>query len=206
MVGDSTNQTINFVIPSFFDSAVNVSSSNNNTISVPTNSIPVMLKTNNEKYYNIKGSEITLNENKTNFVIDISNALAINNMSVFEGNWTVYYAGGAKQFSNVPFHPSVNGFGDLSELDSEIFLETYFVEANSMDVYIKSEKNGNLAVKIFSDNVELQTAILNCTSSISKKKINFNNPTSGMIKIVRDYDNELDTLKDVNVNIYKVEG
>ena len=206
LVGEAPNQTINFVIPSLLDSSINVSSANNNKISVPTNSIPVMLKTNTDQYYNIKGSEITLNENKTNFVIDISNALAIYNISSFEGDWTVYYAGGAKQFYNIPFHPNVNGVGDLSNSNSEIYLDTYLIDSNGIDVCIKSEKSGNVALKILVDDVELQTVVLDSSTSIKKKKINFNISVTGSVKIVRDYNNTKDTLNGSDVKIYKIEG
>ena len=204
LVGESPNQTINFVLPSFWNSYVTVSESENNTISVPTYSIPVMLKTNTGKFYNIKGSEISLNENKTNFVINISNALAVNNISYFNGEWEVYYAGAAKQASNINFIPSENGVGELNSTNNEIILQSYLIEANYINLYNKSEKDGKFVIKIFVDNVEKQSYVLNTSSSIVKNTLNFNETITGNVKIIRDVENSLDDVE--NVNIYKIEG
>ena len=119
LVGESPNQTLNFVLPTFWNSFEIVKESKDKTITVSTNAIPVMLKTNNGKYYNIKGREITLNENKTKFVIDISNALAVNNLNDFTGVWEVYFAGSAKQISNIIFTPSNHGVCNLNSSNNE---------------------------------------------------------------------------------------
>ena len=204
LVGESPNQILNFVLPTFWNSFVTVTESDNNTISVPTNSIPVMLKTNTGKYYNIKGSEISLNDNKTNFVINISNALAVNNISSFNGNWEVYYAGGAKPVSNIIFSPSTNGVGQLNSSNDEIVLQTYLIESNCINLYNKSSESGTFVIKVFVDDIEKQSFVLNTSNKITKNTLNFNELITGNVKIVRDFGSSSDTVE--NVNIYKIEG
>lgn len=104
ITGDSPNQTLNFVLPSFGDSFEIVKASYDDTISVSCKGIPVMLKTNTGKYYNIRGREISLSNDKTRFIIDISGALAVNNCAFFEGEWVVYFAGSTSLSSKVQYH------------------------------------------------------------------------------------------------------
>lgn len=108
ITGDSPNQTLNFVLPSFGDSFEIVKTSSDNTISVSCKGIPVMLKTNTGKYYNIRGKEISLNESKSQFVIDISNALAVNNTSLFQADWIVYFAGSTSLSPRVQYHKTLS--------------------------------------------------------------------------------------------------
>lgn len=104
ITGDAPNQIINFVLPSLADCFEIVNTAENNHITVSSKAIPVMLMTNTGKYYDIKGKEISLNEDKTRFVIDISNALIVNNQSYFEGDWVVYFAGNTNQNQEVERH------------------------------------------------------------------------------------------------------
>lgn len=104
ITGNSPNQTLNFVLPSFGDSFEIVKASYDDTISVSCKGIPVMLKTNTGKYYNIRGREISLSNDKTRFIIDISGALAVNNCAFFEGEWVVYFAGSTSLSSKVQYH------------------------------------------------------------------------------------------------------
>lgn len=62
-----------------------------NKINVQNGYIPVMIKTNTNKFYTIRGEDLSLSGN--GIVIDISNALALNNLSSFQGEWTVYFGG-----------------------------------------------------------------------------------------------------------------
>lgn len=64
----------------------------NNKIIVSCEYVPFMLKLNNNKFYTVRGEDLSINENN-NFVIDITNALAINNMKNFVANWFVYFGG-----------------------------------------------------------------------------------------------------------------
>ena len=163
-----------------------------------------MLKTNTGKFYNIKGSEISLNDDKTNFLINISNALAVNNISSFNGTWEVYFAGGAKPVSNISFNPSTNGVGKLNSENREIILQSYLIESNCIYLYNKSEEEGSFVVKVFVDDVEKQSFSLNTSNKIIKNTLNFSESITGNVKIVRNFESSSDTVE--NVNIYKIEG
>lgn len=204
LVGDSPNQTLNFVLPAFSNNFEIVKTASNNTITVSANAIPVMIKTNNNKYYNIRGREISLNDSKTNYIIDISNALAVNNTATFTGEWEVYFAGSSKTVSNISFMPSTLGVGVLNNDNNEIVLETYLIESNFLNVYNKSENEGTFFVKIYLNDTELKDCVLQSSNQIIKNIIKFENPISGHVKIVRDNNNSSDTIEDVN--IYKIEG
>ena len=204
LVGESPNQTLNFILPTFWNSFEIVKESQDRTITVSTNAIPVMLKTNNGKYYNIKGREITLNENKTKFVIDISNALAVNNLIEFSGVWEVYFAGSAKQTSNIIFTPSTHGVCKLNSSNSEITFETYLIDSNFINIYCNSQDDGNFVVKILNNNVEIKKETLQTSTKMMKNTISFDEPITGNVKIVKDYENEFDEIDEVN--IYKIEG
>ena len=68
-----------------------ITSCDNNKITVSSNFIPVTIKTNSGKFYSIRGEDLMLSGNK--FIIDISNALAINDLSEFTGMWYIYFGG-----------------------------------------------------------------------------------------------------------------
>lgn len=70
---------------------IKVESCQNNQITVPAGYVPVMIKTNTNKFYTIRGEDLSLSNNE--FIIDISNALALNNLSSFQGDWFVYFGG-----------------------------------------------------------------------------------------------------------------
>lgn len=72
---------------------IKISSCQNNQIIIPTGYIPFMLKTNNNKFYTIRGEDLSLSEDENNFIIDISNALALNNLSEFQADWVIYFGG-----------------------------------------------------------------------------------------------------------------
>lgn len=75
---------------------IKIDSCYENKIIVPSDYIPVSLKLNNKKFYTIRGEDLSLDDNETNFIIDISNALAVNNLAYFEPTWYVYFGGKAK--------------------------------------------------------------------------------------------------------------
>lgn len=202
--GNSPNQILNFVLPAFSNNFEIVKEASNNTISVSSNAIPVMIKTSNNKYYNIRGREITLNNNKTKYLIDITNALAVNNTPSFSGEWEVYFSGSAKQISNISFSPTTNNVCTLNSSNSEITLNSYFIETNFINIYNKSETSGDFVIKVFVDDIEIQTNVLQSSNYIIKNTIKFNSNITGNVKIIRDYENPLDVIEDVN--IYKIEG
>lgn len=70
---------------------IRVESCQNNQITVPTGYIPVMIKTHTNKFYTIRGEDLSLSNNE--FIIDISNALALNNLSSFQKYWFIYFGG-----------------------------------------------------------------------------------------------------------------
>ena len=72
---------------------ITVSSCENNKITINSKNIPIMLKTNTGKFYSIRGEDISIENNQ--FKVDISNALAVNNLSEFTGDWFVYIGGKA---------------------------------------------------------------------------------------------------------------
>lgn len=68
-----------------------ISSCLNNQISVPLDYIPFMIKLNNNKFYTVRGEDLSIDNN--NFIVDISNALAKNDMKKFEADWYIYFGG-----------------------------------------------------------------------------------------------------------------
>lgn len=73
-------------------SCLRISSCYNNIIVIPSlKYIPFMLKTNNGKFYSIRGEDLSIYNNS--FQIDISNALAVNNLNKFVSDWYVYFGG-----------------------------------------------------------------------------------------------------------------
>ena len=75
---------------------IKIDSCYENKIIVPSDYIPVALKLNNKKFYIIRGEDLSLDDNETNFIIDISKSLAVNNLAYFEPTWYVYFGGKAK--------------------------------------------------------------------------------------------------------------
>ena len=73
-------------------SCLRISSCYNNVIVIPSlKYIPFMLKTNNGNFYSIRGEDLSIYDNS--FQIDISNALAVNNLSEFVSDWYIYFGG-----------------------------------------------------------------------------------------------------------------
>lgn len=72
---------------------VKIESCEDNKINVPNVYIPFMIKTHENKFYTIRGEDLSLDDEKNEFIIDISNALALNNLSSFEKYWFVYFGG-----------------------------------------------------------------------------------------------------------------
>ena len=71
-----------------------------NQIFVTNDVVPVMIKTHLNTFYSIRGEDLSLSEDGTKIIIDISNALAVNNLYKFPTNltednaWVVYFAKG----------------------------------------------------------------------------------------------------------------
>lgn len=68
-----------------------ITSCSNNQIIVSSDYVPFMLKLNNGKFYSVRGEDLSVIDNK--FRIDISNALAVNNLKEFSSSWFVYFGG-----------------------------------------------------------------------------------------------------------------
>lgn len=68
-----------------------ITSCSNNQIIVSNNYVPFMLKLSNGNFYSLRGEDLSVNGN--NFIIDITNALAVNNLNSFSSSWFVYFGG-----------------------------------------------------------------------------------------------------------------
>ena len=202
LVGDSPNQKLNFVLPSFGDSFEIVRTSTNNKIFVSSKAIPVMIQTGNGKYYNIRGKEISLSDDKTKFIIDISNALIVNNTSVFSGDWVVYFAGNVENtVSNIPFSPSEHGVGSFDDSPKEIFLDTYFVQQKSFNMYHKSNANSEFNLSIYVDSVKNKEITLSTSTVVTKSTIVLDAEITGSVKLVCNNISNTEI-----INICKIEG
>lgn len=67
-----------------------------NQIYIRTDVIPVTIKTHLNTFYSIRGEDLSLSYDETKIIIDITNALAVNDLSEFQDGWvwTVYFAKG----------------------------------------------------------------------------------------------------------------
>ena len=208
LVGESPNQTLNFVLPAFGDSFEIVRESIGNKIFVSSKAIPVMIQTANGKYYNIRGKEISLNDDKSKFIIDISNALIVNNSASFSGEWIVYFAGCVKEhaISNIPFTPSTLGVGQFNNNSKEVVLETYFINQKSIFIYHSGNYSGTFSVSVKIGEDVVKTIDVETSSTITKTEIVFNEEITGNAKIVCNTFFSGGTEELNNVNIYKIEG
>ena len=59
-------------------------------------------------------------------------------------------------------------------------------------------------VKILNNNVGIKKETLQTSTKMMKNTISFDEPITGNVKIVKDYENEFDEIDEVN--IYKIEG
>lgn len=150
--------------------------------------VPIYLDENNIAFY-LNGSDLPTDENK-------------HTIFFYKGGMQKEFSHNYSIIDNMPVELTFidETYGRVCYLDSTIPLMTFFnniLNLREIQLYLVSanpEITGNIVLVPIIDGIEQEQIIVPVNSTPTIQKIPFN--ATGKLSIKRDYDNELDTLKD----------